>query len=403
VPANIGNQTVTILFYRPANSSIVNKRFQGIRQTGIYSGGYLSVVDNTTAQISTLVCEISDGTYQVRIETASTVNLTVAEGTPYIVLRWAYTGTVTDYMELLAVATPAANDLVVGKCTFVGGNLNGFNYQDSSYPRTTPSTQDLFLKVEPTETSERRVRIRAGRIQTNSAVIDISDQKSDLFDTLASNSRIDLIYINKSTGAVEIETGVAALNPVVPDYKGKIVLAEITLTAGYTNITASMIKDVRNFISPNVSPDDVTIEENSDGKLQVKSIGQALSAVGSTNVNTKSLSYTDMPDMSIAITTMGGKVFVTFTCEMIGDSSRVDMYVKLVRGSTKLSEALYRNKNYEGSHVEKPFTLQYLDEISAGTYVYKIQWHTGGEHAPANGINQQGVTYPRVLVVQELS
>lgn len=270
MPADVGNQTVTILFYAAANSLIVNKRFQEIRQTGIYSGGYLTLVDTSHAQISTLVCEISDGTYQVRVETASTVNLVVALATPYIVLRWTYTGAVSDYMELLAVATPAANDLIVGKCTFVGGNLNGFDYQNSSYPRSTPNTQDLFLKVEPTEATERRVRVRAGRIQTNSAVIDVADQKSDLFITVTSNSRIDLVYIDRSTGAVKIKKGTNAASPSAPDYDGQLVLAEVTLTVGYTNITASMIKDVRNFLSPNVSPDSSTIEFRSNGTFRVK-------------------------------------------------------------------------------------------------------------------------------------
>jgi len=269
MPENIGSQVVTILYYRAANSSIVNKRFQGIRQTGIYSGGYLSYVDDDTAKISTLVCEISDGTYQVRIETEDTVNLAVASATPYIVLRWAYTGAITDYMELLAVAVGdiAANDIVVGKCKFDGSDLNGFDYQDSSYPRSTPNTQDLFLKVEATPDTELRVRIRAGRIQTNSAVVDINEQKSDLFVAPDSNSRVYLVYVTDA-GAIAIDsTGTAAADPSPPTYKGKLVLAEVTISNGDTNITADKIKNVRSCLSPNIIPDGITIEKGTTGLL----------------------------------------------------------------------------------------------------------------------------------------
>jgi len=270
MPANVGNQTVTILYRSLASSSVVNKRFQDIRQTGIYKGGYLSKVDDSHAKLSPLVCEISDGTYQVRVETASEVSsIAVGTATPYVILRWKYTGNVTDYMEVLAVATPSTNDLVVGKCTFDGGgNLTGFDYQDSDYPRTTPNIHDLFLKVESTDETELRVRIRAGRIQTNSGVVDIPDQKSDLFTPPASNSRVDLIYVTDA-GVIAIDnSGTPAAEPSPPSYEGRLVLAEITLDAGDTDITSDKIKDVRSFINPsNPAGDGSYITEDASNKL----------------------------------------------------------------------------------------------------------------------------------------
>jgi len=269
MPENVGNQTVTILYRSPANSSVVNKRFQDIRQVGIYKGGYLSIVDSSHAKLSPLVCEISDGTYQVRVETASEVSsIAVSSSTPYVVLRWQYTGSDDDYMEILAVSTPSSNDLVVGKCVFDGGgNLNGFDYQDDDYPRTTPHTQDLFLKVEPSESNELRVRIRAGRVQTGSGVVYIADQKSDLFTPPDSGSRIDLVYITDE-GSVAIDSsGTPGTDPSPPSYDGRLVLAEVTLSAGDTNITADKIRDVRSFLSYPLLPDGETIERNSEGKI----------------------------------------------------------------------------------------------------------------------------------------
>jgi len=270
--ANVGNQKITLLYHTIANSLEVNKRYVDIRQKGIYKGGWLSIIDDSHAQISPLICEISDTDYQVRAETQDAVNLSVSPGNPYIILRWTYTGSVSDYMELKAVPTPLSYDLVVGKCIFSGsGDLNGFDYGDSLYPRSNPNVQDLFLKVEETGDSDLRVRIRAGRIQTPSGSINIDDQKSDLFVPPTSDSKVYLVYIDMTTGAIAIDSsGTPGANPSPPNYAGKLVLAEVTLASTDTSIPQSKIKDVRNFVSKFTEPDDSTIELNSSGRLQIK-------------------------------------------------------------------------------------------------------------------------------------
>lgn len=250
MPTDVGNQEVTLKFYDAAASSEVNARFKDIRQLGIYKGGRLSIVDNTHASISPLVCEISDGTYQVKIETTTLVTLAVAEATPHIVLRWTYAGLTSDFMEILTVSAPSANDLVVGKCSFGGGALVGFTYGDTTYPRSTPNTQELFLKVEPTEATELKVRIRAGRVQNSEGTVIVVDQKSNVFVPPSSNNKIYLVYVDRLTGNVLIDsTGTEAATPVAPKYKGRMVLAEVTLNSADTNITASKIKDVRDFMA----------------------------------------------------------------------------------------------------------------------------------------------------------
>jgi len=375
MPADTGSQVVTILYYTAANSSIINKRFQGIRQTGIYSGGYLSVVDNTHAQISILVCEISDGTYQVRVETTSTVNLLVAVGTPYIVLRWTYTGAVTDYMELLAVATPTTNDVVIGKCTFDGSShLNGFSYQDTSYPRLTPNTQDLFLNVESTVDTELRVRIRAGRIQTNDCVVDIADQKSDLFVPPSSNSRIDLVYIS-DVGVITIDSsGTAAASPSAPAYKGKLVLAEVTLTVGDTNIVVSKIKDVRNFLSSTPAPDDTTIEKNSEGKLQVKyPLSTIVSAVASGKITCPSNVFNDMDDMNVSFTVdySSQPIKFEFNSQIVQNDNSHSYFILDIDGVTV-------NKVGFGTGDDSSWIIASLlyaaTNLSVGLHTAKIQW-----------------------------
>ena len=110
--ANVGDQEVTILYNAQALSKTVNRRHQGVRQTGIYTGGYLTIVDTSNCSMSILTCEITDGTNQVKIKTQSVVTIGVTSATAYVVLRWVYTGSASsDYMSILAVATPATNDL----------------------------------------------------------------------------------------------------------------------------------------------------------------------------------------------------------------------------------------------------------------------------------------------------
>lgn len=248
-----GNQTVTVLYYSQVTSPVVNRLGQDVRKPGIYSGGYLTKVSDTSVSVSTFTAEIGDGTYQVRCATGSAVTVTVSTTNIYVVLRWTYTGSATnDYVEFVATnfAGILSTDVIVGKCLFAGSTLTTFDYgydtTNKITNRTTPNVQDLFLKVEQMETASMYVRVRAGKANYGTANYDISDQ-TVLLTAPVSNSRIDLVQINAS-GSVVITQGTIAASPVAPSYGNLITLAEITLTTGMTQITSSLIKDVRSFI-----------------------------------------------------------------------------------------------------------------------------------------------------------
>ena len=264
MPVDSGTQTVTLKFYDAANTGLVNTRFKDVREVGMYSGGYLSVVDASHCLLSTFIAEVADATYQVKISTATAVNIAVGLATPYVVIRWMYTGSASlDYASLIAVVTPAVNDVIVGKCSFSGVTLVGFDYGDATYSRTSPDTHALYLNVEPTADTELRVRIRTGVVQGFNATTHVPDQISNLFVAPAANSQIFLVYVDPDTGAVVIDSsGTAAAVPVAPVYAGKIVLAEITLTSTSTNIIASMIRDTRSFLGRTIDPDGTTLGFN---------------------------------------------------------------------------------------------------------------------------------------------
>jgi len=249
-----GSQTIVHQYFEEAVASQWGKRHKDIRPRGIYSGGYLTKVGDSEVTLSPLVVEIGDTTLQISVRTANayalkTDNLdsgSIAPATPYIVLRWSYVATPGNYMEIRAVASvAAANDIIVGKCVFVGSTLTEFDYTD----RTFLNVQNLFLKVEPSEASELYVRVRAGRIQNTTGYVPIADQKVGPFSVPGDpNSRIDLVYVD-TDGTVGILPGDASPTPSAPSYGGRLVLAEVKIVHDSASIPASQITDVRSFIT----------------------------------------------------------------------------------------------------------------------------------------------------------
>ena len=250
---NVGNQIVSIQYFDPADAYVFNRRHSVITPTGIYSGGYLEKVSDTQVSLSPLLCEIGkysdisgvEDVIQARIRTRDTVAINVSTSTPYIVLRWSYAEDANNYMDILAVAETDIQDgdLIVGRCIFSGSTLTGFDYSK----RSVPNVWDLFLKVEPTDPASMKVRVRAGRVSYGLQNFDIYEQLTSTFTAPSSNPRIDLVYID-TDGTVKIKTGTEGSPPTPPSYDGKIVLAEITLVPGMTEITEDDIKDVRAFI-----------------------------------------------------------------------------------------------------------------------------------------------------------
>jgi hypothetical protein len=250
-----GSQTISHAYYEEITALNRNARFKGIIPVGIYSGGLLTKVSNIEITLSPMIAEISDGTSQIRVKTASAATIndstldsgTVSSSTPYIVLRWSYAAMVTNFVEIHAIASVSsagANDIIVGKVNFSGSVITGFDYSD----RTFTKSHDMFLK--PEAYTGMYILLNAGVIHTNTGHVFVSTRVVGPFTVPTSpNSRIDLVYINDS-GSPTILQGVAAPSPVAPSYDGKLVVAEVTIVNGDTSITSSMINDVRSFLTP---------------------------------------------------------------------------------------------------------------------------------------------------------
>lgn len=251
MPADIGTQTITVKFFDPVDSDVANRIALGVRKPGIYSGGYATVINDTTASLSIFDCEVGDGVYQVRGQTGAAVNVTVSPTLSYIIIRWTYSASASaDYMEMLGVAYGSLlpTDVIVAVCTFSGSTLVSFDYT----LRTNPNVFDYFLKVEPTVSASMYTRVRAGRVSYGTTNYTIIDQLSPLFAPPAVGlTRIDLVQIN-SMGGVIITQGTPVsipATPVAPSQDSLVTLAEVLLIAGQTTIVEANISDVRGYVS----------------------------------------------------------------------------------------------------------------------------------------------------------
>lgn len=249
---NHGTQTITYEYFEEAAAEDFNKYNLNITQEGIYNGGHLKKVSNSEVTLSPFVIAISDGDELITVQSANNATLnnssldsgSISSATPYLVFRWDFAESLNNYVEVHAIdaiSSAESNDIIIGKLVFSGATLTGFDYSD----RTMLRTMDAWLKPEATEDTELYIWIRGGYVQTSSGYVKIAEQKVGPFTApTAPNSRVDLVYINTS-GVLTISQGVAAPSPSAPSYSGKLVLAEVTIANGATNITNSMIRDVR--------------------------------------------------------------------------------------------------------------------------------------------------------------
>lgn len=388
MPANVGGQTVTLKYYDPANSDVVNERFMGIRPRGIYQGGYLTKTAPNTATLSPLVCEIGDDSDQVRIETTNvgstpSFNLTLANS--YAVLRWTRTDSqALDYMDFIATGSPGDNDLIIGKANIVAGAITTFTYVE----RTVPDLHKFFLKVEPTETPSSSVRVRPGRSHTGFGHQNIVDQLLDL----SGYSALDAIYIYIN------DTGGLAHSKVQATYAGMALLAKVTYPADGT-IDESDIEDARCFIDSPAIPDGVTIERSSSGKLQTMRVaGETIQIVNYQTGAVSSWTAIIPDDDTIPQNYEGNQVMtLAITPTNAANKLKIDVVVHIANngGGWPNVAALFQDSiqsalacSFCSNDTNQTIPLKFTHFMTAGTGVattFKIRVGASGGGCTVNG------------------
>lgn len=243
---NYGNQIQSIQYAAPADAVTWNKLMRDVQSPGLYAGGLLTKISDISVSLSALVCSIKDANYQLRIETQAAVTVAVTSSTPYVILRWAYSASATNYMDVMAVSliNIQANDVVVGLCTYSGSTLLGFDYS----VRTSPISLMTYCKVTPTATPSLYLSVGAGVVSLGDSPISVVAQTTSVFTAPTTNPRWDLVAVN-SSGAIVVVNGTEAASPTRPSPGSYIPLAYVYMTVGKTSIVATDLVDVRPFLS----------------------------------------------------------------------------------------------------------------------------------------------------------
>lgn len=246
-----GTQNIFFQYQDPLTGAEFNERNKYIIPIGVYNGGFLTKVNNTTVSVGPWFVVIGDGTYQISGKSTVAYEVSGVSATNRnIVLRWTYATQNNWYVGHYAVADGSvqANDVILGRAVFGGSTLTSFDYTT----RTVPLAMHRHLKVIPTPTASMKVIVVGGWTVVDTARIFVATQETSTITAPSTNPRIDLIYID-SNGSIQISTGTEAASPSAPSYQDKMVLAELYLTVGMTQIVESSITDSRVFISPPVS------------------------------------------------------------------------------------------------------------------------------------------------------
>ena len=241
-----GTQTISFAYKEPGKSQNFNKLNYGLFPKGFYSGGLLTYLTSSTVQLSAFNLFIEDAVTKVgiKISTATTVDLTVAEATPFIIIRYTWYNAENNYADVLAVTYGdiTSDDIIVGRCAYASSVLQtSFDYTR----RTISSLQTLnddkdYLKVIASEPADNKVYVEAGEIFVNEIPTSFTAQSSPIISA-TTLGRIDIVYINGS-GTLSVLEGADAGSPVQPSFPiSSIVLAKITRGASETIVRGDQI------------------------------------------------------------------------------------------------------------------------------------------------------------------
>jgi hypothetical protein len=263
---NYGNQVLVFSFHQEARSKGFNQGFCDILPYGVYTGGALTRLNESLVQIGELTTVIrsnEDDKVALRIETTELQNLVVESSKPYIVLRFGWSNSDDNFMDMRAVGWSTDPyevdedklwplDIILGRVQF--SNNSGTSIIDPDNPFDLSRRKDVFLKeaesiysqfkVSASENNSKRVYVSGGRINTSKGRFIISGGDyplADIPDT-AAQSRTDLIVVD-ALGKIQLVQGTpSASNPApAPKYGTYRVCAEIRRGPNRSNIKGSDI------------------------------------------------------------------------------------------------------------------------------------------------------------------
>jgi hypothetical protein len=229
---NIGNQILTYDYRQEVIAEGFNRLNYKLLPRGIYEGGGLLKINDTTVNILPFVCLYNyasgDTGVAVRIETKDSATVySVSPATPYIIGKFIWINTEENYMDFQAVnENDIVNDYIVfGRAIFNGSVMTtSFDYSKSTYPIL--KTLNLLnnsvppFYVVPNTTSggyTNQVKVfPGGPLFFNGNLLIINSETTLTINPAPSTGRTDIIYISSVNNSLYVKEGVTTAGAPLP-------------------------------------------------------------------------------------------------------------------------------------------------------------------------------------------
>ncbi len=128
-------------------------------------------------------------------------------------------------------------------------------------------------------------------------------------------------------------------------------------------------------------------------KIANEAVTQYQGTFGPIGATTSSTTFVDIPAQNITLITQGGAVLVLFSGSHMSDTSGAVGYWQIIRDNTMV--LAHNNETYDNP-VWRSISLFGIDQPSAGTHTYKVQWRTSVGTLTASS----GVYYENLAAIE---
>lgn len=136
---NDGNQAITFNYNQDAVSSTFNHLLRELQKPGVYSGGMLSKINDTTVQIAPYTAVVyanNEPSVAIRVHTEQSYSIPISPVAPIVVLRYEWHDQKDNYVQAISksqtdidIEDPDGDFYVIlGEAVFNGAVLESFDY-----------------------------------------------------------------------------------------------------------------------------------------------------------------------------------------------------------------------------------------------------------------------------------
>lgn len=253
-----GNQKLSYDFREKGQAEVFNKINYKLHSKGIYAGGTLTKVSDSSVEILPFYSVVEDSTAKIsiRIETSSNALVSsVSSSTPWIIGRFEWLNTDDNFMDFLAVAKVAIqeDDIIFGFVDYNGATMTtDFDYTQkswSSWYYLDLSNPIPPFKVVANEPYDTKVLVNIGGpyfYNGNWIQLSTETESPDFTFPISAFGRKDIValdYINASNSDASISILQGSSTGDLPEVPAEYFpIAIVSLPSGATEVKGEYIE-----------------------------------------------------------------------------------------------------------------------------------------------------------------